>query len=172
MEEVADLEKEREKRVSDAQCFMTYQITALKTRISLEITTLEDEYETERHSLYDVIMQTIEDRRKQVREDRENDLDAAELFHDAYTRLHNHRRNLRKRNQLHLDRSQHNGSPSRHEHSRRRQNRQNTMYNIHATPGVKEQEELDQDLADILGVEPGNSKRQTSSAPGNASRQR
>lgn len=145
MEEVADLEKEREKRVSDAQCFMTYQITALKTRINLEITTLEDEYEvlsyidkclsisysffvqTERHSLYDVIMQTIEDRRKQVREDRDNDLDAAELFHDAYTRLHNHRRNLRKRNQLHLDRSQHNGSPSRHEHSRRRQSEYNVL---------------------------------------------
>ena len=74
----------------------------------------------EKHSLHDIVLQAIEERRKQIKEDKEDsDFDAHELLRDAYSKV-NSKRSLRKRTQF--DRH-HSASPSRHE--RRRQSKLN-----------------------------------------------
>lgn len=63
-----------------------------------------------------MVLQAIEEKRKQIKEDREDtEFDTQDLFRDAYSRVNN-KRSLRKRTQF----DRHNSaSPSRHD--RRRQ---------------------------------------------------
>lgn len=118
MDELADLEKEREITISDAQCMYDYKVASIKHRYQTDMNAAEQDYEIERQSLHETIMAAIDDRRKLVRDDRDHGLDVKDLFRDAYHRIHHSKRNLRKR---HPDRNHASGSPSRHENSRRRQ---------------------------------------------------
>lgn len=121
MESLADFEQERKDTVERAQLMLTRQLAGLKRRFDSDISTVDQDYENERLSLHDTIISAIEDRRKLIREDRDNGFDVKELFQDAYSRVNSQRRNLRKR--PHLDRGQNGASPSRHETSRRRQSK-------------------------------------------------
>lgn len=58
-----------------------------------------------------MVLQAIDERRKMIKEDKE-DVDIDDLFHDAYKRVSQNKRNLRKRN---LERY---ASPSRLERRR------------------------------------------------------
>lgn len=65
-----------------------------------------------------MVLQAIEDRRKQIKEDKEDtEFDVQDLFRDAYSRVNN-KRSLRKRTQFDRHSS---ASPSRQE--RRRQSK-------------------------------------------------
>lgn len=65
-----------------------------------------------------MVLQAIEEKRKQIKEDREDtEFDTQDLFRDAYSRVNN-KRSLRKRTQFDRHSS---ASPSRHD--RRRQSK-------------------------------------------------
>lgn len=70
----------------------------------------------ERHNLHDLVLQAIDDRKKQVKEDKDDyEFDVQDLFKDAYARV-NTKRSLRKRTPF----DRHNSaSPSRQERRRR-----------------------------------------------------
>ena len=121
MEEIADLEKQREEAIFNAQCLMEYHVSGLKRRYETDVNTAEQDYELERQNLHDTIVAAIVDRRQQVKEDRDNGFEIKDLFRDAYNRVNNSRRNLRKRH--HFDHRSTNASPSRHENTRRRQSK-------------------------------------------------
>ncbi|KAI7884364.1 hypothetical protein K492DRAFT_204700 [Lichtheimia hyalospora FSU 10163] len=145
MDELADLEKERETTISDAQCMYDYKVSSIKHRYQTDIHAAEQDYEIERQSLHETIMAAIDDRRKLVRDDRDHGLDVKDLFRDAYHRIHHSKRTLRKR---HPDRNHATGSPSgRHENSRRRQARPSHPVGINGTTSQKEEDELDQEYA-------------------------
>ncbi|CDH56577.1 predicted protein [Lichtheimia corymbifera JMRC:FSU:9682] len=144
MDELADLEKEREITISDAQCMYDYKVASIKHRYQTDMNAAEQDYEIERQSLHETIMAAIDDRRKLVRDDRDHGLDVKDLFRDAYHRIHHSKRNLRKR---HPDRNHASGSPSRHENSRRRQARPSHPVGINGTTSQKEEDELDQEYA-------------------------
>lgn len=62
-----------------------------------------------------MVLQSIEEKRKQIKEDREDsEFDVKELFRDAYSKVNN-KRSLRKRNQFDRLGS---ASPSRQERKR------------------------------------------------------
>ncbi|KAI9493921.1 hypothetical protein BDB00DRAFT_821247 [Zychaea mexicana] len=150
MEEIADLEKQREEAIFNAQCLMEYHVSGLKRRYETDVDAAEQDYDLERQHLHDMIVAAIDDRRKMVREDRDNGVDVKELFRDAYHRVSNSKRSLRKR---HLDyRSQSAASPSRHENSRRRQTRPSNMYSINGPMSQREEEDLDQEFAFMKGL--------------------
>ncbi|KAI8139249.1 Sds3-like-domain-containing protein [Fennellomyces sp. T-0311] len=145
MEEIADLEKQREETIYHARCMMEYHVSGLKRRYEIDMDAAEHDYEIERQSLHETIMAAIDDRRRQVREDRDSGFDVKDLFRDAYHRVNNQKRSLRKR---HLDhRTQNSASPSRHENSRRRQTRPGNTYSINGPISQKEEDDLELDFA-------------------------
>ncbi|KAL1932400.1 hypothetical protein VTP01DRAFT_9456 [Rhizomucor pusillus] len=145
VESLADFEQERKDTVERAQLMLTRQLAGLKRRFDSDISTVDQDYENERLSLHDTIISAIEDRRKLIREDRDNGFDVKELFQDAYSRVNSQRRNLRKR--PHLDRGQNGASPSRHETSRRRQTRPgNTSNGVGSGGSSREEDDLEQEL--------------------------
>ncbi|KAI7856886.1 Sds3-like-domain-containing protein [Circinella umbellata] len=157
MEEIADLEKQREEAIFNAQCLMEYHVSGLKRRYETDVNAAEQDYELERQNLHDTIVAAIIDRRQQVKEDRDNGSDIKDLFRDAYHRVNNSKRNLRKRH--HFDHRSTNASPSRHENTRRRQNRPSNMYSINGPISQREEDDLDQEFAVMKGL-----KRQTAAA--------
>ncbi|RCH90468.1 hypothetical protein CU098_004467, partial [Rhizopus stolonifer] len=148
-ETLADMELRREQTIQDAVYYRNYELSLSKYQFDQEISLLQDEYENERHHLHDMVLQAIEERKKQVREDKEieTEFEVKDLFKDAYARVHN-KRHLRKR--AGLDRHQ-NASPSRQDR-RRRADRQATPHNIHAAPSVLEEEELEIDFMSMKGM--------------------
>ncbi|KAG0792818.1 hypothetical protein G6F16_002969 [Rhizopus arrhizus] len=146
-ETMADIELKREQTIEYAEHFKDYELSLAKHQFDIEMSIAEDEYKSEKHNLHDVVLQAIEERRKLIKEDKE-DVDIDDMFNDVHTRLANSKRNLRKRTHpfdRHLS-----ASPSRQE--RRRQNRIQTLYNIHAAPSSLEQEGLEEDFLNMKGV--------------------
>ncbi|KAG0735622.1 hypothetical protein G6F62_011326 [Rhizopus arrhizus] len=144
---MADIELKREQTIEYAEHFKDYELSLAKHQFDIEMSIAEDEYKSEKHNLHDVVLQAIEERRKLIKEDKE-DVDIDDMFSDVHTRLANSKRNLRKRTHpfdRHLS-----ASPSRQE--RRRQNRIQTLYNIHAAPSSLEQEGLEEDFLNMKGV--------------------
>ncbi|KAI8098036.1 uncharacterized protein B0P05DRAFT_461075, partial [Gilbertella persicaria] len=66
---IADYELQREKSIQQAECFMKYQISFIEQYFDQDLSALEDEYENERKHLQDTLMTSIEDKRKQIKED-------------------------------------------------------------------------------------------------------
>ncbi|KAG1041010.1 hypothetical protein G6F43_012185 [Rhizopus delemar] len=144
---MADIELKREQTIEYAEHFKDYELSLAKHQFDIEMSIAEDEYKSEKHNLHDVVLQAIEERRKLIKEDKE-DVDIDDMFNDVHIRLANSKRNLRKRTHpfdRHLS-----ASPSRQE--RRRQNRIQTLYNIHAAPSSLEQEGLEEDFLNMKGV--------------------
>ncbi|KAF1802919.1 Sds3-like protein [Mucor lusitanicus] len=145
-ETMTDIEMRREQTIHNAEYFKNYELTLSKHQYDQEMNLIQDEYETERHNLHDLVLQAIEDRKKQVKEDRDDyEFDVQDLFKDAYARVHT-KRSLRKRTPF----DRHNSaSPSRQE--RRRRERQATPHNIHAQPSTAEEEELESEFLSMKG---------------------
>ncbi|KAI7900543.1 Sds3-like protein [Cokeromyces recurvatus] len=145
-ESLNDLEKYRDNTIEDALLFKEYEMGVVKQDYDEETGKVEAEYESERNGLMGVLLQIIEEKKKQVtREDGELDLD---VFKDAYRKL-NGRRNLRKT--VINGRQSQSQSPSRHQERRSRRDRQATPHNIHAQPTSTEQEELEADFHNMKG---------------------
>lgn len=166
LEQVSDLEKKRDEDIINAEIFKDNQLTGLKRRYEDDVKMADQEYETEKTSLYDTLMAAIDERRKMIKEDREISTD---LFNDAYSRINNQRRTLRKRGNV--------ASPSRHENTRRRQskssfssflslrkrrtklyaaskdrnNSSHSQHSIHAGPSSREKDELELDFLMMKG---------------------
>ncbi len=115
---MTDIELRREQTIEYAQYYKNYELSLSKHQYDQEKSILQDEYENERHNLHDMVLQAIEERRKQIKEDKEDvEFDIQDLFRDAYSKVNN-KRSLRKRTQF----DRHNSaSPSRQE--RRRQSK-------------------------------------------------
>jgi hypothetical protein len=114
---MTDIESRREQTIESAEYFKNYELSLSKHQYEQEVTLLQDEYENERSSLHDTVLQAIEEKKKQVKEDKDEpvDFDMQDLFKDAYAKV-NSKRNLRKR----FDGTRHhNASPSRQERRRR-----------------------------------------------------
>lgn len=137
---MADIESIREQTIQHADDFKQYALVLHRTQYEQEISVATEEYENEKHNLHDIVLQAIEEKKKLVREDKEETFDTKELFRDAYSRIHT-KRNLRKRTPFDRHSS---ASPSRQE--RRRRDRQATPHNIHAAPSTLEEEELESEF--------------------------
>ncbi|KAG0172743.1 hypothetical protein DFQ28_007451 [Apophysomyces sp. BC1034] len=150
-EVLSDLEHKREQSIADAECFMEYQLTFAEQQYDQDMATVEDEYENERRNLHDTLMSAMEERRKQIKEDKDEGItDIEELFREAYSRV-SHRRTLRKRTPF--DKLS-NGTSTRPETTRRRQVRTSSPHNINAQPTTKEEEELEADFMSMKGILP------------------
>ncbi|KAI9313882.1 hypothetical protein BX666DRAFT_556735 [Dichotomocladium elegans] len=148
MEEITDLEMKREEAIAHAKCMLNYHVSEIKRRYDADMDAAEQDYDTSRQSLHDAIMAAIDDRRKQIREDKDNGLDINDLLRDAYHRIHHTKRNLRKRQG---DRNQINASPSRTENPKRRQTRPNNQASLSGSLNQREEDELDQDYGIMKG---------------------
>ncbi|KAI8071725.1 Sds3-like-domain-containing protein [Gongronella butleri] len=146
---VGDLDMGRSKTIHDAECFLKYQLEWMDQVYQEEVRLIEEEYNTERRHLHDTLMAVIEDRKKQIKEERDDGFDLKDLFKEAYARVTN-KRSLRRRA----------AEASRNE-TRKRQKNQNT--DGHAA--IKEEEELEDEfmlmkkMADALLNIPQSAKR-------------
>ncbi|KAL0081016.1 hypothetical protein J3Q64DRAFT_1205232 [Phycomyces blakesleeanus] len=145
LDEVSDLKLKREKTIFSAECFMAYQLEFAEGQHAQSMNTIQDEFEMERRHLHTTLMTIIDDRRKQIKEDKLEDksFNIEDVFQDAHSRI-SHRRNLRNNKKPQGDKLH--GLSSRHEPTRRRQARVVTLHNIHAQPFSKEEEELKADF--------------------------
>ncbi|GAA5817840.1 hypothetical protein MFLAVUS_011399 [Mucor flavus] len=145
-ETMTDIELSRERTIEYAEYYKNYELSLTKYQYDQEKAILQDEYENERHNLHDMVLQSIEDKKKQIKDDKDDgEFDVKELFRDAYSKVNN-KRSLRKR--ANFDRHS-SASPSRQE--RRRHNRQSTAHNIHAVSTTAEEEELETEFMNMKG---------------------
>ncbi|KAI8997412.1 Sds3-like protein [Pilobolus umbonatus] len=143
---MADIEIRREQTIQNAEYFRNYELTLTKKQFEQDLALLDKEYESEKHNLHDMVLQSIEDKRKQIKEDKDDTpFQIEDLFRDAYSRISS-RRNLRKRNGMDRNSS---SSPSRQE--RRRYNRPTIPHNIHAQPTSTEEDELESEFLTMKG---------------------
>ncbi|KAI7892604.1 Sds3-like-domain-containing protein [Mucor mucedo] len=141
---LSDIEIRREQTIEYAEYFKDYELSLANHQYDQDKSILQEEYENERHNLHDMVLQSIDDRRKQIKEDKDDsEFDIGDLFRDAYSKVNN-KRSLRKRAALERTNS---ASPSRQE--RRRTNRQATPYNINSAPLAAEEEELESEYINM-----------------------
>lgn len=175
---MTDIELKREQAIEYAEYYKNYELSLTKHQYDYETRIIQDEYENERLNLHDMVLQSIEEKKKQIKEEREDaieNFDIKDLFRDAYLKVKN-KRNLRSKRSAaaaaassaasalaasggggneRSDRERNaSASPSsRHNElgtSRRRgQNRQSTPYNIHSSPSNAEEEELESEFINM-----------------------
>jgi hypothetical protein len=153
---MTDIELKRQQSIEYAEYYKNYELSLSKNQYEHEKSILQDEYENERLNLHDMVLQSIEEKKKQIREDKEDatDFDIQDLFRDAYLKVNN-KRNLRsKRKDYSNYESSRNpsASPSRVDTTgskRSRQNRQSTPHNIHSAPSTIEEEELESEFINM-----------------------
>ncbi|CAO3590921.1 unnamed protein product [Absidia cylindrospora] len=134
-ESLSDLKIQRDAMIADAECFLNYQMEGMEQLYSEDIANIEDEYNNERKHLHNATMAVIEDRRKLIKEEKDNGLNAKDLFEEAYSRVTN-KRTLRKRP----------AENSRHD-SRKRQARHAAAHQLDGnTSSKKEDEDLEDEL--------------------------
>ncbi|KAI8973726.1 hypothetical protein BDF20DRAFT_823720, partial [Mycotypha africana] len=163
-ETMSDIEARCEKMIYHAEIFKAYELSLTKHQYEQDASILELEYESQRHNLHDIVLQAIEERKKLVKEDKDESdefINVKDLFKDAYARIHQKQR-LRKRMDGRgghsINSSSHSGhhtsSPSRQENSstRRRRERQTVPHNIHAQTTSMEEEELELDFMTMKGL--------------------
>ncbi|CAO3643064.1 unnamed protein product [Mucor hiemalis] len=100
-EMIADYEFKREKTIKDAECFMKYEISFIEQCFHQDMNALQDEYETERKHLQDTLITSIEDKRRQIKDDTEDNNDNEDAGNHSSSNSNNNarsKRNLRKRN--------------------------------------------------------------------------
>ncbi|ORX56898.1 hypothetical protein DM01DRAFT_1406350 [Hesseltinella vesiculosa] len=93
---VADLDSCKTKTIQDAECFLNCQLAWMDHVYQEEIRLIEEEFNNEQRHLHDTLMAVIEDRKKQIKEERDDGLGIKDLFKEAYARVAN-KRSLRRR---------------------------------------------------------------------------
>lgn len=134
-EMIADYEFKREKTIKDAECFMKYEISFIEQCFDQDMNALQDEYETERKQLQDTLITSIEDKRRQIKDDTEDNNDTEDAGTQSSNSNNNARskRNLRKRN---ADTTTLKTEPL----SKRRAVRPSTLHNIHTISPIEDEE--------------------------------
>lgn len=147
---LADLELIREQTTDFAELYQDYELSLIQKQYQQDMKLVNEDYEQEKYSLHDSILQAIEEKRKQVKEDKdeEEEFVAKAIFKDAYQKL-SLKRNPRKRTQY--------DSPSRQE--KRKRDRQATPHNIYAAPTTVEEEQLETDFILMKGGNPAKRQR-------------
>ncbi|CAO3598412.1 unnamed protein product [Absidia cylindrospora] len=164
-ERVADLELIRDQAIESALCFETYQQTMAKQDLDLNLMEIENEFKIEERYLNEVIMQVIDEHRKQIKEDRGNDIDAVDsegIFEEVYERIQQ-KKHLRKRTTL-MNGDRASPAGSRQETSSRGRRLKNTTvapHNINAPMTAKEEDDVETEYLAMKGVIP---KRNTTNA--------
>ncbi|ORZ17837.1 hypothetical protein BCR42DRAFT_412603 [Absidia repens] len=155
-ERLADLELIRDQTIDSALCFETYQQTIAKQDLDLNLMEIENEFKIEERYLKEVIMLVIDEHRKQIKDDRGNDIDAVDiegLFEEVYERIQQ-KKHLRKRTTLaNGDRASPAGS--RHETSSRGRRLKNTTvapHNINAPMTAKEEDDVETEYLAMKGM--------------------
>ncbi|KAG1138284.1 hypothetical protein G6F37_010683 [Rhizopus arrhizus] len=136
---ILDIEVRKEQTIECAENFKDYELSLINYQYEMEVNLLQEEYRTEKNGLQTLMLQTIAEKRKLIKEDKE-DYEVNDVFDEAYKKIAKNKRILRKKSNLY----ERHASPSRLE--RRKQNRTQMLYNIHAAPSSVEQEELEADL--------------------------
>ncbi|KAI9307090.1 hypothetical protein BJ944DRAFT_262474 [Cunninghamella echinulata] len=131
---VSDLDLKRETMIADAESFLNYQLEWMEQLYHEDIALIEEEYNNERRHLHDALISVIEDRKKQVREEKDDTINIKDLFSEAYSRVTN-KRTLRKRP----------ADTSRSE-PRKRQARNASSQNTENQIQSKEEEELEEEF--------------------------
>ncbi|KAG1443682.1 hypothetical protein G6F46_010278 [Rhizopus delemar] len=124
---IADIELEREKTIMNAEYFMNYQLSFIEKYFDKDIMNLEKEYESEKRQIQESLITSLEDRRKQLKEDQEQD--------ESKTI----KRNLRKRNHDSITVSNH-SSIKEQPTPKKRAVRPSTLLNIYSISPAEEEE--------------------------------
>ncbi|SAM05856.1 hypothetical protein [Absidia glauca] len=139
---VSDLEMKRGTMIADAECFLNYQLEWMEQLYEEDVAIIEEEYNASAKRrkksamATDAILAVIEDRKKQVREEKDDHLNEKDLIGEAYSRVTN-KRTLRKR------------PPTEHSRtdSRKRHARQVAAHQADTNTALgKEEEELEEEL--------------------------
>ncbi|EIE80246.1 hypothetical protein RO3G_04951 [Rhizopus delemar RA 99-880] len=146
-----DIEVRKEQTIECAENFKNYELSLINYQYEMEVNLLQEEYRTEKNGLQALMLQTIAEKRKLIKEDKE-DYEVNDVFDEAYKKIAKNKIMLRKKSNLY----ERHASPSRLE--RRKQNRTQMLYNIHAAPSSAEQEELEADLLQMKGKSPNKLK--------------
>ncbi|KAI8338620.1 hypothetical protein BC941DRAFT_423389 [Chlamydoabsidia padenii] len=133
---VSDLELKRETMIADAECFLNYQLEWMEQLYEEDVAIIEEEYNNKQRHLQDAILAVIEDRKKQVKEEKDDHLNEKDLIGEAYSRVTN-KRTLRKRPP-----TEHSRNDSRKRHARHAASLQT---DTNSSLG-KEEEELEDEL--------------------------
>ncbi|KAI9281465.1 hypothetical protein BY458DRAFT_450120 [Sporodiniella umbellata] len=139
---VADAEVKREQTIEYAEHYKEYELSINLNQYEIEERLIEEEYNMEKKLLLETVLQTIEERRKQIKENK-NDIGATDLMDIVEKKIIQGRKVFRKKV------SSYDSQSLRPE--RRRQNRMKVQHNIHAFPTALEEEELVSDFLKMKG---------------------
>ncbi|KAI9279189.1 Sds3-like-domain-containing protein [Sporodiniella umbellata] len=129
---MSDIESKREVAILDAESFMDYQMVFIEKYYNRDLQALEEEYQSEKRQIQESLIASLEDRRKQIKEENEQDEGKSS------------KRKLRKRNNDSITVSATSKDPS----SKKRAVRLNTLPNIY-TISPDEEEELEQEFSNM-----------------------
>ncbi|KAI8974458.1 Sds3-like-domain-containing protein [Pilobolus umbonatus] len=96
-----DLESMRKKTIGDGLLFKEYQKQVTDNQFSLEIYQAEEEYTAETHEVREKLFSILEEKRKKLKEDKDNCDLTYDIVLESQSRLH--KRNLRKRRPENLE---------------------------------------------------------------------
>ncbi|CAO3701982.1 unnamed protein product [Rhizopus stolonifer] len=95
-ETMADIEIKREQTIEYAEHYKAYELLFAHRQYDIEMRMIEEEYNSEKKLFHDTVLQTIEERRKQIKENK-NELGATDLFDATEKKMVQSRKNLRKK---------------------------------------------------------------------------
>ncbi|KAI9285149.1 Sds3-like-domain-containing protein [Umbelopsis sp. AD052] len=96
-ESMADLEKTRQHVIYQARMIMEYHITCTNEQFQAEISSLEDEYTAEKQGMRDMMLNALEEKRKRLRDEKDNENDIANDIFFSTHQTRNRKRIMRKR---------------------------------------------------------------------------
>ncbi|KAH8549199.1 Sds3-like-domain-containing protein [Umbelopsis sp. PMI_123] len=94
---IADLEKVRQQVIHQARLIMEYHITCTDEQFQTEISSLEDDYTAEKQGMRDMMLNALEEKRKKLRDEKDNENDIANDIFFSTHQTRNRKRIMRKR---------------------------------------------------------------------------
>ncbi|RUS27220.1 Sds3-like protein [Jimgerdemannia flammicorona] len=95
LERLADLEDTRDTMIDQKRLFRNFQLECAGNQYELETKQAEEEYMAEKQGLREKMLAGVEERRKKLKEDKDNLDISNDVVIESQTRMH--KRNLRKR---------------------------------------------------------------------------
>ncbi|RCH78319.1 hypothetical protein CU098_002386 [Rhizopus stolonifer] len=129
---ISDIELKRQEAVMEAESFMNYQLVFIEKYFNHDIQALEEEYESEKKQIQEGLIASLEDRRKQIKEESEQDEGKSS------------KRKLRKRNNDAITLS----TPTKDQANKKRAVRPNTLPNIYSI-SPEEEDELEDEFSNM-----------------------
>ncbi|GAB5593636.1 hypothetical protein Unana1_08536 [Umbelopsis nana] len=140
---ISDLEKARQQVIYQARLIMEYHIDCTNEQFQAEIAGLEEDYLAEKQAMRDMMLNALEEKRKRLRDEKDNENDIANDIFFSTHQTRNRKRILRKRGGI-LDTESLAGYRSPNSVLRL-----NTLANLNTALTARDDDELDQDLLAI-----------------------